>query len=29
MGMTLEMSFRRLHTVEGIHNYYWCAVPVR
>jgi 3-hydroxy-3-methylglutaryl CoA synthase len=29
VGMTLEMSFRRLHTVEGIHNYYWCAVPVR
>jgi len=29
IGMPLEMSFRRLHTVEGIHNYFWCAIPAR
>ncbi len=29
VGMTIELSFRRLHTVEGIHNYYWCATPIR
>lgn len=29
VGMPLEMSFRRLHTVAGIHNYYWRAMPVR
>jgi len=29
IGMPLEMSFRKLHTVEGIHNYFWKAIPVR
>lgn len=29
VGMPLEMSFRHLHTVEGIHNYYWKATPQR
>ncbi|MDO8473091.1 MAG: OB-fold domain-containing protein [Dehalococcoidia bacterium] len=29
VGMPIELSFRRLHTVEGIHNYYWCAIPIR
>ncbi|MBI2908400.1 MAG: OB-fold domain-containing protein [Chloroflexi bacterium] len=29
VGMPLEMTFRRLHTVAGIHNYYWRAMPVR
>ncbi len=29
VGMPLEMSFRRLHTVAGIHNYYWKCIPSR
>lgn len=29
VGMPVEMSFRRLFTAEGIHNYFWKAVPVR
>ncbi|MFH1486378.1 MAG: OB-fold domain-containing protein, partial [Chloroflexota bacterium] len=29
VGMPVEMSFRRLHTVAGIHNYYWRTMPVR
>lgn len=29
IGMPVEMTFRRLHTVAGIHNYYWRAMPVR
>ena len=29
VGMPLDMSFRWLHTVEGIHNYYWKCLPVR
>jgi 3-hydroxy-3-methylglutaryl CoA synthase len=29
VGMPLEMSFRRLYTADGIHNYFWKAVPVR
>ncbi len=29
VGMPLEMSFRKLYTVAGIHNYYWKCVPVR
>jgi uncharacterized OB-fold protein len=28
-GMPLELSFRLLHVVEGIHNYYWKCMPVR
>ena len=29
IGMPLEMSFRKLRVVNGIHNYYWKAVPQR
>mgnify|MGYP001582586947 CR=1 FL=1 len=29
VGLPVEMSFRRLHTVGGIHNYHWKATPVR
>ena len=29
IGMPVEMSFRKLRVVNGIHNYYWKAVPVR
>ena len=29
VGMTVEMSFRKLRVVNGIHNYYWKAVPQR
>ena len=29
IGMPLEMSFRKLHTVGGIHNYYWKCIPQR
>jgi len=29
VGMPLEMSFRKLYYVGGVHNYYWKCVPVR
>jgi len=29
IGMPLEMSFRQLHVVSGIHNYFWKVVPIR
>ena len=29
IGMEVEMSFRKLRVVNGIHNYYWKAVPKR
>ncbi len=29
IGMPVEMSFRKLRVVNGIHNYYWKAVPHR
>ena len=29
IGMPLEMTFRRLFTMEGIHNYFWKCMPVR
>ena len=29
IGLQVEMSFRKLRVVNGIHNYYWKAVPVR
>ncbi|MFQ5826133.1 MAG: hydroxymethylglutaryl-CoA synthase [Dehalococcoidia bacterium] len=29
VGMPLEMSFRKLGTSNGIHNYYWKCVPIR
>jgi len=29
IGMPVEMTFRRLYTAEGIHNYYWKCMPIR
>ena len=29
IGMPVAMSFRKLRVVNGIHNYYWKAVPQR
>ena len=29
LGMPLELTFRKLYTIEGIHNYYWCCTPLR
>jgi len=29
VGMPVEMTFRKLYTAEGIHNYYWKCMPVR
>ena len=29
VGDRVEMTFRRLHTADGIHNYFWKARPVR
>ena len=29
VGMPVEMSFRKLRVVNGIHNYYWKSIPVR
>jgi uncharacterized OB-fold protein len=29
MGDRVEMTFRRLFTADGIHNYFWKARPVR
>ena len=29
VGMPLEMTFRKLYTDRGIHNYYWKTRPVR
>ncbi len=29
IGMPVRMSFRKLRVVNGIHNYYWKAVPDR
>ena len=29
VGMPVEMSFRKLRVVNGIHNYYWKAMPRR
>ncbi len=29
IGMTVEMTFRKLFTTEGIHNYAWKCEPVR
>ena len=29
IGMSLEMTFRKLHTLGGIHNYSWLCMPVR
>ena len=29
VGMPVEMSFRKLRVVNGIHNYYWKSIPLR
>jgi uncharacterized OB-fold protein len=29
IGLRVEMTFRRLYTAGGIHNYFWKAKPVR
>lgn len=29
IGMPVEMTFRRIYSREGIHNYYWECMPVR
>ena len=29
VDMPVEMSFRKLRVVNGIHNYYWKSIPVR
>jgi uncharacterized OB-fold protein len=29
IGTRVEMTFRRLFTADGIHNYFWKARPVR
>ena len=29
IGLPVEMSFRKIRVVNGIHNYYWKAVPRR
>jgi hydroxymethylglutaryl-CoA synthase len=29
IGMRVEMTFRKLFTADGIHNYFWKARPVR
>ncbi|MBI4308457.1 MAG: OB-fold domain-containing protein [Chloroflexi bacterium] len=29
IGLPVEMSFRKLQTLGGIHNYHWKSVPVR
>jgi len=29
IGQQVEMTFRRLFTADGVHNYFWKARPVR
>lgn len=29
IGLRVEMTFRRLHTARGVHNYFWKARPIR
>jgi uncharacterized OB-fold protein len=29
VGMRVEMTFRKLYTDRGIHNYYWKVRPIR
>lgn len=29
IGLRVEMTFRKLYTVNGVHNYFWKARPVR
>jgi uncharacterized OB-fold protein len=28
IGTRVEMSFRKLNTAKGVHNYFWKARPV-
>jgi uncharacterized OB-fold protein len=28
IGQRVEMTFRRLYTANGIHNYFWKAKPI-
>jgi uncharacterized OB-fold protein len=28
VGTRVEMTFRRLYTAEGVHNYFWKARPL-
>jgi len=29
VGMSVEMSFRKLASQDGIHNYFWKSIPLR
>jgi uncharacterized OB-fold protein len=29
IGNRVEMTFRRVYTAEGVHNYFWKARPIR
>ena len=29
VGLPVEMSFRKLLYVDGIHNYFWKSIPIR
>jgi len=29
VGMRVQMTFRRLMTADGVHNYFWKAIPIR
>lgn len=29
IGLPLEMTFRKIGTIEGIHNYFWKGMPIR
>lgn len=29
VGLPVEMTFRRLFTADGVHNYYWKSMPLR
>ena len=29
IGDRVEMTFRRLFTADGVHNYFWKARPIR
>jgi len=29
IGMPVDMSFRKLRIVNGIHNYFWKSIPER
>jgi len=29
VGMPVQMTFRKLYSADGVHNYYWKSMPVR